>query len=89
VCDQWQGCAQAAGNTQDGWFVEQSDRVANGEIAGLEKAAGEDAFRLVPEGVVCAPVTIPVILPPPSYACVLEEGRCKRVDDEHVVPRPR
>ena len=89
MCYQWQGCAQAVGNSQDGWFIEQSDRVGRGEIAGLEKAAGEDAFRLYPEGVICPAVTAPVLLPPPAYTCVVEAGRCKRVNDEHVLGQDR
>lgn len=82
VCDGWSGCTRARGNGQDGWFVEESDRVGRGEPVGLERVATADggvteAFRLGPPGVSCPPHTIPPVLPPPPFACSDVDGQCK------------
>jgi hypothetical protein len=80
VCDSWAGCVRADGNAQDGWFVYESERIARGEIAGLERVATTDgaaveAFRLYPPGVECPPHTVPPILPPPP-SCALVDNHC-------------
>lgn len=81
VCDAWSGCARAVGNAQDGWFVEESERVARGELAGLERVAlldgsAAEVFRLHPPGVQCPPHTIPPVFPP-APACAERAGRCE------------
>jgi hypothetical protein len=81
VCDTWAGCTLAVGNTQDGWFVEESKRVARGEIVALDRVAiatdagVAEAFRLTPPGVTCPPHGIPPILAPPP-ACAMKDGHC-------------
>ena len=81
VCTEWAGCVLVAGNAQDGWFVEQSERVARGEIAGVEQVCTGDAgcyetAKLFPSDVHCPPTTIPPILGPPPTGCALVAGRC-------------
>ncbi len=80
VCDSWAGCALAIGNDQDGWFVQESKRVARGEIAKPDRIAvvggkAADALRLYPPGVTCAPHSVPAVLPV-APRCGTKAGHC-------------
>lgn len=80
-CDSWAGCTLATGNTQDGWFVQESERAARGELVGLERVATSDAgqveaFRLSLPGVKCLPHSVLPVLPP-APSCTQVDGRCK------------
>lgn len=84
VCDDWAGCAGAIGNDQDGWFVDESARVARGAIAGRERVATADAravevLRLFPPGAQCPPHAVPPVFSVPSFACAAEAGKCSTV----------
>lgn len=82
VCDAWVGCTRAAGNDQDGWFVESSERAAKGEpvaltrVALIDKSAAE-AFLVHDPSVKCPPHTVPPVLPAPPV-CVDAAGQCTR-----------
>lgn len=79
VCDEWAGCVLLTGNTQDGWFVQEKARVPVGEIAGVDNVCTTtrcEGARLFPEGPVCPPHTIPPMIDPPPYSCVMEGGHC-------------
>jgi hypothetical protein len=70
-----------SGNDQDGWFVDESERAARGELVGLERVALMDGgvaevFRLHPPGVRCPPHSIPPVFPP-APVCAEADGRCK------------
>jgi hypothetical protein len=82
ACDTWAGCAMVRGNEQDGYFVEESSRVARGEIANVEspctKGGKCEAARIYPPEAVCPPHTEPPRIDPPPYACAVVEGQCKQ-----------
>jgi hypothetical protein len=86
ICDEWAGCALVAGNAQDGWFVQESSRVAVGTLAALEKnvctaadAGRCEAARLYPPDAACPPHTEPPLIAAPPFSCTLESGRCRSV----------
>jgi len=86
VCDSWTGCTRASGNSQDDWFVEESARVAAGEMAWLERvsvvdAGSLEAFRLRPQDIKCKAHSARPALPPPPFECVETGGHCRRSDD--------
>ena len=81
VCDAWADCVLVHGNARDGYFVQENARVPAGEIAGVGKLCTTspcEGARLFPEGVVCPPHTIPPLIDPPRYSCVMENGHCVR-----------
>ncbi len=95
VCSDWKGCAMVSGNGQDGWFVDEGAQVSRGALAGvrdnvcLVKGPCEGAVVAEP-GVVCPPQTVPALIQPPPYSCVLREGRCDEVPNPPAPPsRPR
>ena len=86
ICDQWAACALIEGNEQDGWFVQESPRVAVGTLASVEKnvctaadAGRCEAAKLYPPDARCPPWTVPPLIAAPPFSCVLESGRCRSV----------
>ncbi|MEZ4442732.1 MAG: hypothetical protein R3B72_26795 [Polyangiaceae bacterium] len=80
ICDDWAGCVAARGNEQDGWFIEQSERMARGEPTAVRRVAlvgggFADAFSLAMPGVTCAPHTVPPVLSAPPI-CTTAAGKC-------------
>jgi hypothetical protein len=80
VCDGWAGCAMVSGNTQDGWYIEQSDQAARGEavLVGNVCTIGArcDAVRLQPPGVTCPPWTLPPKIATAPYRCLVDGYKC-------------
>jgi hypothetical protein len=82
VCDTWHGCALVSGSEQNGWYLESADGGAPGEQVSVGRlctttSTGCEGVRLPPPvGVTCPAWSVPPMIGPPTYRCVLDGARC-------------
>jgi len=81
ICERWAGCALVKQGPQ-WWTVIAADEFPAGEPVEVKNLCPGPqpcvAARGIPKGAACPPMTTPVLVKPPGYACVWDGKTCSK-----------